>query len=277
MRARYQPVATRTQSSAQSSPRFAAGAPERAPPRRGAAPHTRPPTTAPSPSATGAGLLRPAARARGPRRGGHRRATPPCPGRPAGRVRPAARRRAAGSRSRSGRRRGVRRSARPAPPGPQPPGVLPRDRSAVDDELVLHDHPTREVAAQGGQHGTRAVVPLRCPIALEGQQRDVARPAAWAGPPPGRRRSSGSRLAASRPDRPSALNYVLMGKPGVKTVEQMKGGSVAISRFGSATDTIARFALRRVGFTPGKDVTIVQVGSGPERLSACSPAESPQR
>ena len=44
-----------------------------------------------------------------------------------------------------------------------------------------------------------------------------------------------------------SLNYVLMGKPGVKTVEQMKGGTIAISRFGSATDTIARFALRRVG------------------------------
>ncbi len=65
-----------------------------------------------------------------------------------------------------------------------------------------------------------------------------------------------------------SLNYVLMGKPGIKTVEQLKGGTVAISRFGSATDSIARFALRRIGLTPGKDVTIVQVGSGPERLSA---------
>ena len=66
----------------------------------------------------------------------------------------------------------------------------------------------------------------------------------------------------------TSLNYVLMGKPGVKTAEQLKGGTVAISRFGSATDTIARFALRRIGLTPGKDVTLVQVGSGPERLSA---------
>jgi NitT/TauT family transport system substrate-binding protein len=65
-----------------------------------------------------------------------------------------------------------------------------------------------------------------------------------------------------------SLNYVLMGKPGIKTAEQLKGGTVAISRFGSATDSIARFALRRVGLTPGKDVTLVQVGSGPERLSA---------
>src|SRR5512145_2043861 len=65
-----------------------------------------------------------------------------------------------------------------------------------------------------------------------------------------------------------SLNYVLMGKAGIKTADQLKGGTVAISRFGSATDSIARFALRRVGLTPGKDVTIVQVGSGPDRLSA---------
>ncbi len=66
----------------------------------------------------------------------------------------------------------------------------------------------------------------------------------------------------------TSLNYVLMGKQGVKTVEQLKGGTIAISRFGSATDTIARFALKKVGLTPGKDVTIVQIGSGPDRLAA---------
>lgn len=66
----------------------------------------------------------------------------------------------------------------------------------------------------------------------------------------------------------TSLNYVLMGKPGLKTAEQLKGGTIAISRFGSATDSIARFALRRIGLTPGKDVTIVQVGSGPDRLNA---------
>jgi NitT/TauT family transport system substrate-binding protein len=66
----------------------------------------------------------------------------------------------------------------------------------------------------------------------------------------------------------TSLNYVLMGKPGLKNVEQLKGGTLAISRFGSATDSIARFALRRIGLTPGKDVTLMQVGSGPERLNA---------
>jgi len=66
----------------------------------------------------------------------------------------------------------------------------------------------------------------------------------------------------------TSLNYVLMGKPGVKTTEQLRGGTVAISRFGSATDSIARFALGKIGLTPGKDVTLVQVGSGPARLDA---------
>lgn len=66
----------------------------------------------------------------------------------------------------------------------------------------------------------------------------------------------------------TSLNYVLMGRQDIKTPEQLKGGTVAISRFGSATDTIARFALKRIGLTPGKDVAIVQIGSGPDRLAA---------
>jgi NitT/TauT family transport system substrate-binding protein len=65
-----------------------------------------------------------------------------------------------------------------------------------------------------------------------------------------------------------SLNYVLMGKEGIKTAEQLKGGTLAISRFGSATDSIARFALRRLNLVAGKDVTIMQVGSGPDRMNA---------
>ena len=36
----------------------------------------------------------------------------------------------------------------------------------------------------------------------------------------------------------TSLNYVLMGKPGIKTAQQLKGGTLAISRFGSATDDL---------------------------------------
>jgi len=59
----------------------------------------------------------------------------------------------------------------------------------------------------------------------------------------------------------TSLNYYLMGRPEIKTPAQLKGGSVAISRFGSSSDFIARYALSKVGLIPGKDVTIVQIGS----------------
>jgi NitT/TauT family transport system substrate-binding protein len=52
------------------------------------------------------------------------------------------------------------------------------------------------------------------------------------------------------------------------TPEQLKGGTVAVARFGGAADFVARYALTRLGLNPGKDVTIVQTGSTPERLAA---------
>jgi len=66
----------------------------------------------------------------------------------------------------------------------------------------------------------------------------------------------------------TSLNYYLLGRPEIKTPEQLKGGSVAISRFGSSSDFIARYALQKVGLTPGKDVTIVQIGSTTARVDA---------
>lgn len=66
----------------------------------------------------------------------------------------------------------------------------------------------------------------------------------------------------------TSLNYWLMGRTDVKTPDQLRGGSVAISRFGSATDFIARFALPKLGLTPGRDVAVVQIGDSPARLGA---------
>jgi len=64
------------------------------------------------------------------------------------------------------------------------------------------------------------------------------------------------------------LDYQLMTQPDIKTPEQLKGGSVAIARFGGAADFVARFALAKLGLNPLKDVTIVQVGTTPDRLTA---------
>jgi len=60
----------------------------------------------------------------------------------------------------------------------------------------------------------------------------------------------------------------LMSRPEIKTAEQLKGGSVAIDRFGGTSDLLTRVALRKLGLTPVKDVAIVQIGSVPDRLSA---------
>jgi len=66
----------------------------------------------------------------------------------------------------------------------------------------------------------------------------------------------------------TSLDYWLLSRPEIKKVEQLKGGSVAISRFGTASDFVARYALSKIGLTPGKDVTLVQIGGVPDRLGA---------
>jgi NitT/TauT family transport system substrate-binding protein len=60
----------------------------------------------------------------------------------------------------------------------------------------------------------------------------------------------------------------LMSRPEIKTAVQLKGGSVAIARFGGLADSMARIALQELGLTPVKDVAIVQIGGAPERLGA---------
>jgi NitT/TauT family transport system substrate-binding protein len=66
----------------------------------------------------------------------------------------------------------------------------------------------------------------------------------------------------------TSLSYYLMAQPQIRTPEQLKGGSVAISRFGGTSDFVARFALTKIGLTPGKDVAIVQIGSNSARMDA---------
>jgi NitT/TauT family transport system substrate-binding protein len=58
-----------------------------------------------------------------------------------------------------------------------------------------------------------------------------------------------------------ALDWWLVSRPEIKTASLLRGGAVGISRFGSSSEFIARYALQRIGLTPGKDVTIVQIGS----------------
>ncbi len=62
--------------------------------------------------------------------------------------------------------------------------------------------------------------------------------------------------------------YSLISIPEVKKVDQLVGGKVAISRFGSATDVSVRMSLAKVGLKPDKDVTILQIGTQTTRFAA---------
>lgn len=60
------------------------------------------------------------------------------------------------------------------------------------------------------------------------------------------------------------VGFYMMGQPGVKSVESLRGGRVGITRFGSATDLLSRIALRQFKLQPDRDVAIIQLGGIPE-------------
>lgn len=64
------------------------------------------------------------------------------------------------------------------------------------------------------------------------------------------------------------LNYQLVTRPEIKSVEQLKGKKLGVSRFGSSADFGLRAVLKRLGVDPVKDVTILQIGDEPSRLAA---------
>ncbi|HEY1372668.1 MAG TPA: ABC transporter substrate-binding protein [Candidatus Binatia bacterium] len=64
------------------------------------------------------------------------------------------------------------------------------------------------------------------------------------------------------------LNYQLVTRPEVKSVAELKGKRLGISRFGSAADFGLRVMLRRLGIDPARDVTILQIGDEPARSAA---------
>lgn len=66
----------------------------------------------------------------------------------------------------------------------------------------------------------------------------------------------------------NTLPYSLVAAKGITKWDQIKGKKIAISRFGSGTDTAIRLVLKRFGLDPVKDVTIVQLGTQPSRVQA---------
>jgi NitT/TauT family transport system substrate-binding protein len=66
----------------------------------------------------------------------------------------------------------------------------------------------------------------------------------------------------------NTLDYQLMVDKSVTRPEQLKGKTMAVSRFGSSSDFATRYALDKFGLTPDKDVTILEIGSQPARFAA---------
>ena len=64
------------------------------------------------------------------------------------------------------------------------------------------------------------------------------------------------------------LNYQLIARPEIKSVEQLKGKKFAVSRFGSSADFGMRAMLKRVGVDPVKEASILQIGDEPSRIAA---------
>jgi len=54
--------------------------------------------------------------------------------------------------------------------------------------------------------------------------------------------------------------FYIMAIPEIKTIEDLRGKSVGVTRFGSSTDFTMRYILKKHGLEPGKDVALIQMG-----------------
>ena len=54
--------------------------------------------------------------------------------------------------------------------------------------------------------------------------------------------------------------FYIMALPEIKTIDDLRGKTVGVTRFGSSTDFTMRYVLRKQGLEPGRDVTLIQTG-----------------
>ena len=66
----------------------------------------------------------------------------------------------------------------------------------------------------------------------------------------------------------NTMDYQLMVDSDITRPDQLKGRTLAVSRFGSSSDFATRYALERFGLVPERDVTILEIGSQPARFAA---------
>jgi NitT/TauT family transport system substrate-binding protein len=65
----------------------------------------------------------------------------------------------------------------------------------------------------------------------------------------------------------NVIRFTFFSAPGVKTAEDLKGGVIGVSTFGSESDSTVTLALARLGLTRN-DVTLKEYGGGMRRLDA---------
>jgi NitT/TauT family transport system substrate-binding protein len=64
--------------------------------------------------------------------------------------------------------------------------------------------------------------------------------------------------------------FYMMALPEIKSVADLKGKTVGVTRFGSSTDFALRYLVQKNGFNPEKDLNILQLGGMPELAAALS-------
>ena len=62
--------------------------------------------------------------------------------------------------------------------------------------------------------------------------------------------------------------FYVMAAPEIKTIEELKGATVGVTRFGSSSDFAMRYVLQKHGLRPDKDVTLLQLGGMMELATA---------
>jgi ABC-type nitrate/sulfonate/bicarbonate transport system substrate-binding protein len=60
----------------------------------------------------------------------------------------------------------------------------------------------------------------------------------------------------------------LVTRPEIRSASDLKGKASAVTRYGSTTHFYLRAALKEVGLNPDRDMTILQMGAGPEMAGA---------
>jgi ABC-type nitrate/sulfonate/bicarbonate transport system substrate-binding protein len=70
----------------------------------------------------------------------------------------------------------------------------------------------------------------------------------------------------------NVIRFTFFSAPGVKTAEDLKGGVIGVSTFGSESDSTVTLALARLGLTRN-DVTLKEYGGGMRRLDAVKSGE----